>query len=101
MTKVKDIIAELSEYDAEQELLVAWWDKDFVEENLSDENTKISDNDLAWLFERDYNWQSINEQIIEYLEEIEKENQEEEQSEELETELWDTETENSNANNDS
>ena len=37
--KVKDLIEQLKEYDGEQELLVAYWDKETVEDYAYDHET--------------------------------------------------------------
>ena len=42
--KVSELISQLGSYDPNQELLVAYWDKEFVETSFdSDESVKITD----------------------------------------------------------
>lgn len=45
--KVKELLAQLEAYDGEQELLVAYWDKETIEDyaydHLTDELTELTD----------------------------------------------------------
>lgn len=45
--KVKDLIKQLEEYDGEQELLVAYWDKEYAE-TAFDSDDDIVVTDTAW-----------------------------------------------------
>jgi hypothetical protein len=45
--KVKDLIRQLEEYDGEQELLVAYWDKEYAE-TAFDSDDGIVLTDTAW-----------------------------------------------------
>ena len=44
--KVKDLIEQLKYYDGEEELLVAYWDKEYAETGLAYDDITISDS--AW-----------------------------------------------------
>lgn len=44
--KVKDLIKQLEEYDGEQELLVAYWDKEYAETALDYDDIVLTDT--AW-----------------------------------------------------
>jgi len=105
MSKVKEIIKELSRYDQDEELLVIYWDKDLCREwikdwleneqeenNLSDEQVEAMFKD-AWEFASDYNYDTddvgntITDNLVTNISESIGELQEQ-QTELIDKELW-------------
>ena len=105
MSKVKEIIKELSRYDQDEELLVIYWDKDLCREwikdwleneqeenNLSDEQVEAMFKD-AWAFTSDYSYDTddvgntitdnLETSISESIGELQKQ-----QTEIIDKELW-------------
>jgi dipeptidase len=83
------------DYKPSDPLVVGFWDKEFLQQ-LVDEDYQLTNDDVIWLAEQEYDWSSINDQLSAYIDEVIRENKEEldeELDEELEEELWDTETE--------
>lgn len=85
--KVSELIAELQrDYKPDDELIIGYWDKDFIQ-NLADDEV-ITDDDVRWLSQCDYDWGNLNDQISDYLDELITERTEEKIQETKETELW-------------
>lgn len=85
--KVSELIAELQQdYEPDDELIVGYWDKSFIQDLADDE--VITNDDVRILSKCDYDWGNINEQISDFLDELLKEKAEEEIQETKETELW-------------
>jgi hypothetical protein len=76
--KVSELISQLGSYDPDQELLVAYWDKEFVETSFdSDESVKITDElwseAIAKASKAEY-WQSCgSEEICDQVRQLLKE----------------------------
>jgi hypothetical protein len=86
--KVSKLIAELQrDYKPDDELIVAYWDKNFIGEmNNSEED--ITEEDFRFIAEADYDWSSINEQISDTYDSLLQEKYQEEQTDNQEKELW-------------
>jgi hypothetical protein len=85
--KVKDLIEQLKEYDGEDELIVAYWDKETVVDYGSpdwpgEENLTLTDEDWSLVVERyesgEWHWQgSAGDDFVEIAREVIAEGNEE------------------------
>lgn len=92
MPKVKDVIRDLSEYDPNDVILVAWWSKETIED-LAGEVITLSNSDIEDITNSEYDWSEINDQVRSEIDELIRQRKIEELKEEEDQELWDTEKE--------
>ncbi len=87
--KVSKLIAELQrDYKPDDELIIGYWDKAFIQSMIASDDYELTDDDVSWLSECDYSWSSINDQISDYLETLIAEETEEKRKTEQEEQLW-------------
>lgn len=65
--KVQDAIKWLSNYDPEQEIIIAWWDKDTSGYNLTEEQWQTIVDDVD---KREHCWEMVTESIDEAVHEL-------------------------------
>lgn len=65
--KAQDAIKWLSNYDPEQEIIIAWWDKDTSGYNLTEEQWQTIVDDVD---KREYCWEMATESIDEAVHEL-------------------------------
>lgn len=83
-------------YKPDEQLLFAYWDKDFLQDMINDsDNYTLTKEDIEEIFDFDYNFGSVNDQIYDVIYEVLNNNN----NKEDDTELWDTETEQDNGSN--
>jgi len=94
------LIEELTkDFKLEDPIVYGYWSKEFIQERMCDDTYSLTDEDVIYLSNEDYDWSNINEQIEDYvnslIEEATKDKQAQaeqeqldEQLEQLDEQLW-------------
>lgn len=98
--KVKEIIENLQKhYKPNDDLIIAWWDKEWFENCFDNDEYQLTDDDLETICSMTINDENVGEQISDYVNEIvadrlntieqdEKELEAQQELEQQEKELW-------------